>query len=127
MNALSTVATFFKQGGPFMYIILATGVAILAIALERLWVIGTAASLDGGKLAKDELITLLKFCAFSTEKSCIQGHSGTTWNFHAVTIFPRGHPYGPRDIVAFQTSPPPKPAPTRTDNAPTPPRHDYWH
>jgi biopolymer transport protein ExbB/TolQ len=53
MNALSMIATFFKQGGPFMYIILGTGVAIVAIALERLWVISTASSLDGSKLAKD--------------------------------------------------------------------------
>jgi hypothetical protein len=38
----------------------------------------------------------------------------------------RGHPYGPRGIVAFQTYPPPTPASTRTDNDPTSPRHDYW-
>jgi biopolymer transport protein ExbB/TolQ len=46
---------FFKNGGPFMYVILLTGVAILALALERFWVIGRAASFNTGKLSRDVL------------------------------------------------------------------------
>ncbi len=55
MNALSAFAKFFQTGGPFMYVILATGVLCLAIAAERLWVIGRAASVNSGKLTKDLL------------------------------------------------------------------------
>jgi biopolymer transport protein ExbB len=53
MDVLSAVSSYFKTGGPFMYIILGTGVVILAVLLERFWVIGRAASLDGGKFARD--------------------------------------------------------------------------
>jgi len=55
MNFLSSFAGFFQSGGPFMFIILATGVVIIAVSLERLWVIGRAASINSGKLTKDLL------------------------------------------------------------------------
>ena len=35
MNPLATFSNFFQGGGPFMYVILITGVTILALALER--------------------------------------------------------------------------------------------
>ncbi|NNF07998.1 MAG: MotA/TolQ/ExbB proton channel family protein [Candidatus Eisenbacteria bacterium] len=53
MDILSTVSSYFKTGGPFMYIILSTGVIMLAIAMERIWVIGRAASLNGQKFTHD--------------------------------------------------------------------------
>ena len=53
MEMFSAVSNYFKTGGPFMYIILATGVVILAIILERMWVIGRASSLNSGKFAND--------------------------------------------------------------------------
>jgi len=53
MNPLATFANFFQNGGPFMYVILITGLAILALAAERFWVIGRASSFNGGKLARD--------------------------------------------------------------------------
>lgn len=53
MNPLATFANFFQNGGPFMYVILATGVTILALAMERFWVIGRAASINSGKFTKD--------------------------------------------------------------------------
>jgi len=55
MNPLSTFADFFQGGGPFMYVILLTGVLILGLALERFWVIGNAASVKGDKLISDVL------------------------------------------------------------------------
>ena len=55
MNPLATFASFFQNGGPFMFVILATGVAILALASERFWVIGRAASVNSGKLTRDIL------------------------------------------------------------------------
>ncbi len=55
MNPLSTFAEFFLSGGPFMYVILLTGVLILGLALERFWVIGKASSVKGGKLTADVL------------------------------------------------------------------------
>lgn len=60
MNPLVIFADFFRNGGPFMYIILITAVAILALALERFWVIGRAASLNSGKLSRDLLSRVRK-------------------------------------------------------------------
>jgi biopolymer transport protein ExbB/TolQ len=54
MDVLSTISTYFKTGGPFMYIILGVGVLTLAMILERFWVIGRASSLNGQKFG-DEL------------------------------------------------------------------------
>jgi len=53
MELFSKFAGFFQNGGPFMFIILGTGVVIVAIALERFWVIGRAASMNGRKFTKD--------------------------------------------------------------------------
>ncbi len=55
MNPLSAFAGFFTNGGPFMYVILATGVAILALAAERFFVIGRAASVNSKKFTRDVL------------------------------------------------------------------------
>lgn len=55
MNPLSTFADFFQNGGPFMYVILLTGVLILGLALERFWVIGKASMVKGEKLTGDVL------------------------------------------------------------------------
>lgn len=55
MNPLAIFADFFKDGGPFMFVILLTAVLILAVALERFWVIGRAASFNSGKLTRDML------------------------------------------------------------------------
>lgn len=60
MNPLATFAGFFQNGGPFMYVILATGVAILALAAERFWVIARAASVNSGKLTRDLLARINK-------------------------------------------------------------------
>jgi biopolymer transport protein ExbB/TolQ len=53
MNEFSTVATFFKEGGIFMYFMLATAVVVLAIVVERFIVISRASGLDSGKLVTD--------------------------------------------------------------------------
>ena len=53
MEPLSTLAAFFRGGGPFMFVILGTAVLILAIVLERLWVIGRAGALDAGRFSAD--------------------------------------------------------------------------
>jgi biopolymer transport protein ExbB len=53
MNPISASADFFKDGGPFMYVILGVGVAIMAVTAERFWVIGRAASLNSGKFMRD--------------------------------------------------------------------------
>jgi biopolymer transport protein ExbB/TolQ len=53
MNELSAVATFFKEGGIFMYFMLATAVVVIAISAERFIVIGRAAGFNGRKLVED--------------------------------------------------------------------------
>lgn len=58
MNALSALAAFYKDGGFFMHLILATGVVALAIVVERVIVIAQASSLDASKLTDDLLRSL---------------------------------------------------------------------
>jgi len=53
VNELSAVASFFKGGGAFMYVILGAAVLIAAIALERFIVIGRVAAFNGRRMADD--------------------------------------------------------------------------
>jgi biopolymer transport protein ExbB/TolQ len=55
MNELSAIATFFKEGGTFMYFMLAAAVVVVAIASERFIVITRAAGLNTKKLTEDML------------------------------------------------------------------------
>jgi biopolymer transport protein ExbB/TolQ len=60
MNPLSVVASFFREGGPFMFIILGIGVVIAAIVLERMAVIGRAAAINSRKMTDDLVRTISK-------------------------------------------------------------------
>jgi biopolymer transport protein ExbB/TolQ len=53
VNELSAIASFFKGGGAFMYVILGTGVLIAAIVVERFIVIGRAAAFNSKRMADD--------------------------------------------------------------------------
>jgi len=53
MNELASVAAFFKEGGIFMYFMLAVGCFAVAIAVERFLVISKASGLNGGKFVDD--------------------------------------------------------------------------
>jgi biopolymer transport protein ExbB len=53
MNEFSALATFFKEGGTFMYFMLATAVVVIAITVERFIVIARASGLNSGKLIED--------------------------------------------------------------------------
>ena len=53
MNEFATVATFFKEGGIFMYFMLATAIVVIAIVVERFIVITKASGLNSGKLTTD--------------------------------------------------------------------------
>ncbi len=55
MNPVATFAAFFKNGGPFMIVILITGLLVFALSLERLWVIQRAAQLNSTKMSRDLL------------------------------------------------------------------------
>lgn len=55
MNELSAVAQFFKEGGIFMYFMVAVATVVIAIATERFIVIGRAGGLDTRKLLADLL------------------------------------------------------------------------
>jgi len=46
MNALSAVAAFYREGGLFMHVVLAIGLIVLAIVIERMLVIGKAMRID---------------------------------------------------------------------------------
>lgn len=60
MDALKTIVSFFEGGGPFMFVILAAGVVILAIIFERFWVIGRASALDARRFSQDLLRLIQK-------------------------------------------------------------------
>lgn len=53
MNELSAVASFFKGGGAFMYVILGCGVVIAAIVVERAIVIAKAVAVNSRRMADD--------------------------------------------------------------------------
>ena len=53
MNAISSLATFYKDGGFFMHAILAAAVFVVAIVVERLIVIGPSAALNSRRLVDD--------------------------------------------------------------------------
>lgn len=60
MNPLSALAAFYREGGPFMHFILATGVLIIAIGVERFIVLSKAAGIDGKRLANDIAMAIQK-------------------------------------------------------------------
>lgn len=53
MIFLSQFASFFRDGGPFMFVILGVAVLILGGAMERFWVIARASSWNARKLVAD--------------------------------------------------------------------------
>jgi biopolymer transport protein ExbB len=71
MNVLTSIATFYKQGGIFMHAVLVIAVLIVAIVLERLIVIGAAAALNGKKLTND-LVKALQRGDFQKARSISQ-------------------------------------------------------
>ena len=89
MNPLATFANFFQNGGPFMYVILITGVTILAVAAERFWVVGRAASINRGKFTRDLLRLVSKGNTTEATALCrkVKGPVATV----AQAILSRGH------------------------------------
>jgi len=59
MTDFSAAATFFKQGGVFMYFMGAVAVVVISISTERFIVIARASSLNGRKLL-DDLVRAVK-------------------------------------------------------------------
>ena len=59
MMDFSSAATFFKEGGIFMYFMLGVAVVVISIALERFVVIGRASGLNSRKLM-DDLVRAVK-------------------------------------------------------------------
>jgi biopolymer transport protein ExbB len=49
MNVLSAVATFYREGGLFMHVVLAIGLLVGAIVIERVIVIGRAMRIDASR------------------------------------------------------------------------------
>ena len=60
MNPLEMVASFFKGGGPFMFIILGIAVLIIATAFERMLVIMKAGSVNAKKMMNDMVARVSK-------------------------------------------------------------------
>ncbi len=75
MNELSAVATFFKGGGAFMYVILGAGVLIAAIVVERFIVVGRAAALNARRMA-DDVVRSIGSGDFNTARNiAMQSHA----------------------------------------------------
>jgi len=56
MNALSAVAAFYREGGLFMHVVLAIGLIVGAIIVERFLVIGRAMAIDARSFV-DAIVT----------------------------------------------------------------------
>jgi biopolymer transport protein ExbB len=84
MNPLATFANFFRSGGPFMYVILLTGVAILGLAAERFWVIARAARINHGKLMRDVLQRVAKGDVGSAADLCRKVKGPVATVAHAI-------------------------------------------
>ena len=74
MNFLSTIATFYKEGGLFMHAVLVIAVLVVAIILERVIIIRRAASLDGGKLT-DDLVRRIQGGDLGGARQLVRGSS----------------------------------------------------
>ena len=53
MNEFSAIATFFKEGGIFMWFMLATAVVAISISVERFIVISRASGLNSSRMIDD--------------------------------------------------------------------------
>jgi len=84
MNPLAAFASFFKSGGPFMYVILATGVVILGLIAERFWVIGRAASINSGKFVRDVVQRVAKGDSMGAADLCRRVKSPVGAVAHAI-------------------------------------------
>jgi len=60
MTFLSQFSSFFRDGGPFMFVILGVAVLMAGGALERFWVVARASSWNGRKLVRDLSERVLK-------------------------------------------------------------------
>jgi biopolymer transport protein ExbB/TolQ len=60
MQLFGSVATFMREGGPFMLLIFGVGLLIVAIAIERSFVIMRAGMVDGDKLTERVTAALRK-------------------------------------------------------------------
>jgi biopolymer transport protein ExbB/TolQ len=106
MNGLSQFAAFFTSGGPFMYVILVVAVLCLALAAERLWVIGRAASVNSAKLTRD----VLRLAAAGNDAQAVElcrQVKGPVANV-ALAVLTRGHATR-RRCRARPTAPPSSP------------------
>jgi len=75
VNELSAVASFFKGGGLFMYVILGTGVVIAAIVVERFIVIGRAAAFNGKRMADDLVRAIGSGDLHTARNIAVQSHA----------------------------------------------------
>lgn len=53
MNFISGTAEYFRSGGPFMFVMLGVTILVLAILIDRFWVITRASSLNVKKFGDD--------------------------------------------------------------------------
>lgn len=89
MNMLSAVASFIKDGGGFMYVILGVGVLITAIVVERFIVIGTAAAVNSRRMA-DDLVRSIQRGDLSNARN-VAMHSNAPAARVAQAILSTGH------------------------------------
>jgi len=70
MGFMTTVSNFFSGGGPFMYVILTCGVLILAIILERVFIIHRASAINTSKLLTDLVAMVKRGDLTGAQKAC---------------------------------------------------------
>ena len=90
MNELSAVASFFKGGGAFMFVIGGIGVLIAAISIERLIVIGKAAAINSRKMVKDLVSTVARGDVNSARNISMQSNTPAGQVAQAILSAPAG-------------------------------------
>lgn len=90
MNAIGSVAAFFKEGGPFMYVILGVGVAAAAIAVERCLVILGAGRVQGEKLLARIVAGLRNGDLQAAQNACSTGNAPLLRIANAILNQPNG-------------------------------------
>lgn len=86
MNPLATFAHFFRDGGPFMYAVFAAALMIIAIVLERFWVISRAGNINTDKLTNDVVSRVAKGDVASATDLCRKVRGPVAAVAHAILL-----------------------------------------
>jgi len=86
MSPLATFAHFFKTGGPFMYAVFCAAIVIIALVVERFWVISRAGNINTDKLTNDVVSRIAKGDISSATDLCRKVRGPVASVAHAILL-----------------------------------------